>query len=237
MIKNKRMNIGSIIICVIVFLVIVPLINKGFGQLKAKSNPDAPVGFGYKIMWIAVKTDNQKLVAQTIGLKTTKPSNWKNGIDKAYGDAIFIAPAIDNWTLIVGMGLPSGDSKDSIDQVSDLLNRLSKQFGEAQFFCTHRVVEYHCWIKSINGEIDRIYSYLGERGENIVIKGQPTAIEKKYNLIDTFSEEAKNDDYLDREDIVIPDEQLVMTIAGNWSIDPTLLERRTDIKGFGLINK
>ncbi|TCN72868.1 hypothetical protein [Acetobacteroides hydrogenigenes] len=237
MIKNKRMNIGSIIIWVIVFLVIVPLINKGFGQLKAQSNPDTPVGFGYKIMWIAVKTDSQELVAQTIGLKKTKPSNWKNGIDKAYKDAIFITPVIDNWTLIVGMGLPTGDSKESIDQVSDLLNRLSKQFGEAQFFCTHRVVEYHCWIKSTNGKIDRIYSYLGERGENIVIKGQPTEIEKKYNLIDTFSEEAKKDNYFDREDLVFPDEQLVMTIAGNWSIDPTLLDKRTDIKGLGLISK
>ncbi len=237
MIKNKRMNIGSIIIWVIVFLFIVPLINKGFGQLKAQSNPDIPVGFGYKIMWIAVKIDNQEIVAQTIGLKKTKPSNWKTGIDKAYEDAIFITPPIDNWTLIVGMGLPTGDSKESIDQVSDLLNRLSKQFGEAQFFCTHRVVEYHCWIKSTNGKIDRIYSYLGESGENIVIKGQPTEIEKKYNLIDTFSEEAKNDNYFDREDLVFPDEQLVITIAGNWSIDPTLFDKRTDIKGLGLISK
>ena len=237
MIKNKRMNIGSIIIWVIVFLLIVPLINKGFGQLKAQSNSDTPVGFGYKIMWIAVKTDSQELVAQTVGLKKTKPSNWKNGIDKAYEDAIFITPAIDNWTLIVGMGLPTGDSKESIDQVSDLLNRLSKQFGEAQFFCTHRVVEYHCWIKSTNGKIDRIYSYLGESGENIVIKGQPTEIEKKYNLIDTFSEEAENNDYFDKEDLVFPDEQLVMTIAGNWSIDPTLLDKRTDIKGLGLIRR
>lgn len=68
MIKNKRMNIGSIIIWVIVFLFIVPLINKGFGQLKAQSDPDTPVGFGYKIMWITVKTDNQEIVAETIVL-------------------------------------------------------------------------------------------------------------------------------------------------------------------------
>ena len=97
---------------------------------------------------------------------------------------MFITPPIDNWTLGVGMRLPTGDSKESIEQVSDLLKSLSKQFGEAQFFCTHRVVEYHCWIKSTNGQIDRIYSYLGERGANIEIQGEPTEIEKKYKLID-----------------------------------------------------
>jgi len=237
MIKYIKMNIGSIVIWLVVFLIMLPLINKGFNQVKAQTNPDTPVGFGYKIMWIAVKTDNKALVAQTMGLKKTKPSNWKNGIDKAYMDAIFITPPIDNWILVVGMGLPTGDSKESIDQVSDLLNKLSTQFGEAQFFCTHRVVEYHCWIKSTNGQIDRIYSYLGESGENIEIKGEPTDIEKNYKLIDTFSEEGQKDDYFDQEDLIYPDEQLVMTIAGNWSIDPTLLDKRKDITGLGLISK
>ena len=227
------MNKVLITIWVIVFQVITPFL----GHIKAQTNPDTPVGFGYKIMWIAVKTDNQELVAQTIGLKNTKPSNWKDGIEKAYEDAIFITPQIDNWTLIVGMGLPTGDNKESINQASDLLNRLSKQFGEAQFFCTHRVVEYHCWIKSTNGQIDRIYSYLGERGENIIIKGEPTEIEKNHKLVNTFSEEAKEDDYFNHVDLVFPDEQLVMTIAGNWSIDPTLLDNRKDIKGLGLISK
>jgi hypothetical protein len=233
MIKKSKMNTGSLVLALIVFLILIPLTNKVFGQ----TNQDAPVGFGYKVMWIAVKTDNKELVAQIIGLKKTKPSNWKSGIDMAYENAIFITPPIDGWTLVVGMKLPTGDSKESIEKVSNLLKRLSTQFGEAQFFCTHRVVEYHCWIKSTNGQINRIYSYLGERGENIVVKGDPTDIEKKYELINTFSEEAKKEDYFNREGLVIPDEQLVMTIAGHWSIDPTLLDKRTDIKGLGLIGQ
>lgn len=231
------MNIGSIIIAVFVFLVIIPLINKGFSQSKTESNQDRPVGFGYKIMWIAVRTDNKELVAQTIGFKKYKPSDWETGIGKAYEDAVFITPPIDGWTLAVGMKLPAGDTEESIGKVTGLLKRLSLQFGEAQFFCTHRVVEYHCWIKSTNGQIDRIYCYLGERGENIMVKGEPTEIEKNYKLVNTFSDEVKMEDYFGREDLVIPDEQLVMTIAGNWSIDPTSLDLRTDIKGAGIVCK
>lgn len=198
---------------------------------------DNPVGFGYKCLWFAVKTDNQHQVAELIEVNDPKQSNWKSGIDNAYDKSIFITPTIDGWTLAVGWGLPLGDSKEGLEKVKGLLKILSREFGEAQFYCTHRVVEYHCWIKSTNGNIERLYSYLGESGENIDISGDPTEIEKTLKLIDTFSEEAKQDDYWDRDDLTYPDEELVMKIAGDWSIDPTTLNDRQDIKGLGLLGK
>ena len=140
----------------IVLFILFSTINKGYGQDGPEFNEDTAVGFGYNIMWIAVKTINKEKVAQTIGLKSTKPSNWQNGIDEAYKDAIFITPPVEGWILVVGMKLPSGDSKESIKEVAELLKKLSTQFGEAQFFCTNRVVDYHCWIKSTNGKIERI---------------------------------------------------------------------------------
>lgn len=198
---------------------------------------DTPISFGYKCMWFAIKTGNQQLVANIIGLKSPKQSNWKSGIDNAYDGAIFITPTIDSWTLVVGWGLPSGDTKESLEIVKQLVKDLSKEFGEAYFFCTHRVVEYHCWLKSTNGKIDRLYSYLGESGENIAILGEPTDVEKPYKLIDTFSEEAKQEIYWEQEDLTIPDEELVIKIAGVWSIDPTTLEGRREVKGLGLLGK
>lgn len=91
------------------------------------------------------------------------------------------------------------------------------------------MVEYHCWIKATKGRITRIYSYLGESGENIIIKGEPTAFEKTMNLVNTFSKEAKSESYFERTDLVIPDEELVMKIAENWSVNPTTLSKRKDI--------
>lgn len=194
-----------------------------------------PVSFGYKCVWFAVKASNTEEVANALHLKNVKPSGWKKGIDSAYKGKVYVTPTIDGWVLAVGWSLPAGDSEESIIELKKLSNKLSQQFGEVQFFGTHRVVEYHCWLKSINGEVKRLYSYLGESGENIEIIGQPTEAESEYILIDTASEEAKQESYWEREDLTIADEEIVMQIAEKWSVNPTTLEDRNNIKGLGLL--
>jgi hypothetical protein len=203
-----------------------------------KTVPDAAIGFGYKCMWFAVKAAHKKRVAESLGLKNISDCNWQVGIDDAYHGAVFITPAIGSWTLACGLGLPHGDTKEGIEEVKNILRTVSKEFGEAQFFCTHRVTEYHCWMKAINGQIERIYSYSGELGENAAVEGQPTEFEKTLHLINTFSDEAKDEKYFEREDLVYADEELLMKLAGHWSVDPTKLEDRKDIApGLGLIGQ
>lgn len=205
---------------------------------KILTEQDKPIDFGYKIVWIAVKTDNKSELSKILGLKNSKPSNWKSGIENAYENSVFITPQIGEWTLAVGMGLPLGDSQESIEKLEKVLNELSSEFGEAQFFGTHRVVEYHNWMKSVNGKMERIYSYVGESMENIKVYGKPTEPESNLNLFNSLSEEAKSDEYFDREDLDYADEELVMKIAENWSVNPTKLTERTDIKTeLGIIGK
>lgn len=194
-----------------------------------KTVPDSAVGFGYKCMWFAVKTDQKNRLGEILKLKNISDCNWQVGIDKAYNGSVFITPTIDGWTLACGWGLPHGDTKTGIEEVKNILRTLSKEFGEAQFFSTHRVTDYHCWIKATNGQIQRVYSYLGESGENVVIEGQPTEFERTLKLANTFSDEAKDEKYFEREDLDWADEELLMQIAGHWSIDPTKLDERTDI--------
>jgi hypothetical protein len=206
--------------------------NSEVGQLS----PDTPVNFGFKCMWIAIRTDNKKKVAEMLHLKNISDCNWKKGIIKAYEGSVFITPTIGEWTLACGLGLPSGDNPKRLKEVKKILQSLSKEFGEAQFFCTHRVVEYHCWVKAINGHVVRVYSYLGEACENIAVEGQPTEFEQTLNLVNTFSEEANDENYYEREDLVYVDEELLMRVAGHWSVDPTNLEGRNDIApGLGLL--
>jgi hypothetical protein len=203
-----------------------------------KTVPDSAVSFGYKCMWFAVKTNNKNRLAEILKLKKISDCNWQVGIDKAYNGSVFITPAIDGWTLACGWGLPHGDTKEGIAEVKNILQNLSKEFGEAQFFCTHRVTEYHCWIKATKGQIERVYSFLGESGENIVIEGQPTKFEQTLKIANTFSDEAKDEKYFEREDLVWADEELLMQVAGHWSIDPTKLDERKDIiPGLGLIGQ
>ena len=75
---------------------------------------DKPVAFGYKCLWIAVKTINQQDVAKEIGLSNVKKSNWGTGITKAYEGLVFITPPVGGWILVVGAGLPNTSSKERI---------------------------------------------------------------------------------------------------------------------------
>ena len=123
-------------------------------------------------------------------------------------------------------------------ELENLLNALSAEFGEAQFFGTHRIVEFHCWMKSTNGKMKRIYSYVGESMENIKVFGEPTKAEEGMKLFNSLSKEAENEAYFEREDLDFADEIMVMNIAEKWSVNPTKLSERTDIKNeLGLAGK
>jgi hypothetical protein len=128
---------------------------------------DKPIDFGYKTVWIAVKTSDKQQIAKILNIKNTRPSNWKSDINHAYENSIFITPQIGEWTLVVGMKLAT---EDRIEKLEKILNKLSAKFGEAQ-----------------------------------------------------------SDDYWEREDLDYANEELVMKITENWSINHTKLKERSDI--------
>lgn len=203
---------------------------------KDKSIPDMPDSFGYKCMWFAIRSENAQQVAEVMALKHLEPCNWAVGIEKAYEGDIFVTPAIDGWTMIVGWGLPCADTPAGIVEAKDKLLLLSKEFGEAQYFITHRGVDYHLWMKAINGSVIRAYGF-GE-GENVIIEGDPTEFEERLNLINTFSEESKHPNFYLAQNFTNPGEQTVMDIAGKWSVDPSILFERKDLKaGMGYLAK
>jgi hypothetical protein len=180
-------------------------IGKGGKRLEdfQKETPKPPVsdseinpgkgisGFGFKTMWFAVKSQKPEKVAHALGVKTPREIEWDKGVDEAYKNSIFITPPIDGWVLAVGWGLFVEEMTK--DNILSKAKDLSREFGEAQFFSTHRITEAHVWVKSVNGQIVRAYSYIGESGKNFFVEGEPTSIEQKYNLINTFSPEASNE--------------------------------------------
>lgn len=191
------------------------------GQTSAAfdSAPDEPVSFGYKCMWFAVKTINAADVVKEIGLKSTQPCNWKSGIAAAYEGKVFVTPSVSGWTLIVGQNLPTLDDEDRRKQAEALLIKLSKRFGQAQHYGTHRIVEFHAWVKATNGEITREYAYLGEHGEKLHDTGNMTNEEQAIGI-------RSDSDFF-------PNESHVMKVAGKWSLDPTKQSTESSGKGVG----
>jgi len=181
------------------------------------------ISAGFKCNWLAVSTSDTQELATAFGITEPMPCNWEYGIHYAYEGKFFVTPPVDGWTFIVSRNLPHAEDSQNVELLKTMLTDLSIQFGQAQYFGTLRTVGYDAWFKAENGYIIRAYSIVD--GSNIIVEGEPTDAEKKYNLFNSFSEECKNDpEYFGRQDIDFPDESMTMEIAGGWSIDPQVLE-------------
>ena len=91
---------------------------------KIKVDPNDPAeSFGYKCLWIAVKTNQQQKIADIIELQNRQESSWTSGIDWAYKNYsfVYITPAINEWTFVVGWGIPESGTEKSLLQLKILL--------------------------------------------------------------------------------------------------------------------
>lgn len=177
---------------------------------EAAVEPDDPETFGYKCAWLAMKTDDSMAVVEALGLRNVRKCGWQKGIEAAYEGDVFVTPPIKGWVLAVSIAFPGIPEKARPDRLSPLVKALGKKFAEVQYFGTHRIVEYHGWLRATKGEIVRRYAFLGERGETLCDEGKRTIEETKLGLI--FNEST------------FPNEQHVMELAGAWSVDPTRLD-------------
>lgn len=173
--------------------------------------PDLPVAFGYKCSWLCVKSDLPEEVIEKMGFKNPEKANWDKGIEMAYNGYYFVSPALDGYVLVVGWGT------DVLTLAPELLSDSAKKFPELQFFTTHRVVDYHAWLKFVNGEMVRGYGFCGCDGVVLLNKGGITPEEERLGFTNLLpSEECEDWDKYD-----LPDEEYVMQVAAAWGIDPS----------------
>lgn len=77
--------------------------------LEIRAEPDAPVGFGRKNSWVAVRTSRVDDVAAALELSSVETANWQSGVAAAQRypcDFAFVTPPLDGWVLATGIGLP-----------------------------------------------------------------------------------------------------------------------------------
>ena len=179
---------------------------------RSQKTPESPRIFGSKMQWIAVKTNYREKVAATLGLTQLELANWSHGLEKAGDNHVFLTPNINSWILAVGWGLGEVWNKTA------LLEKLSREYGEAQFFLTHEGAHSYTYIRYTNGEMIRHFHC--EEGEILTNKGKPTDTE----LALDFSN-------------ILPTESTVLAIAAEWSVNPTLLDQveYANVEGLGSV--
>lgn len=197
-----------------------------------KRDPTKPINFGHKCIWAAVSTENTELLLKVLDLAKIAESDWVNGMTKARDGEVFVLPPIEGWTLMTGWGLPTPDHAHGIVRSKELIDDLSENFGEAQLLGNFRGSGAAFWMRSINGETERLYS-IGDG--KAFIEGTPTEIEKQWDLIDPSSPEAAQEEYWDR--MVYPEAEHVLEVANNWSINPMELEQREDLAETGYVGR
>lgn len=172
------------------------------------SEPDLPVPFGYKCNWLCIKSDSPMDVILKLGLKNYEPSNWDKGIEMAYNGFRFVSPALNGYVLVVNYGM------DLLTLAPELLDESAKKFPELQYFTTHRVSEYHAWVKYVSGEMVRGYGWCGCDGEVLMNRGELTPEETHLGFTDLITSSAD-----DPEKVQLPTEDHVLEIAAAWGID------------------
>jgi hypothetical protein len=178
----------------------------------SEADADLPVPFGPRIAWLAVDATDTEAVGTALGVRDAQAATWADGMDAAYQAEVFVTPPLGQWTLAVGAALFPPDRPESF--VKPLLERLSEQFGDAQYFCTYRDAELHIWARARNGRLIRGYGWLGSKGQTLWDERVPTKQELALGLrfVDGRSPEGAT-----------PDENGVMQLAALWSLDPTSL--------------
>lgn len=195
-------------------------------KIDFDETPDTPVQFGYKTQWFVVKTENTDEIAKELNLTEIQASNWSTGIEGAYEGYYFITPPVKGWTLVVNSRMPD-ITVNTNENPLRVIEKLSKKYGEAYYFGTHRVVEYHAWAKAINGGIVRAYGYLGESGETLINQGGLTTEELENNLVFTD---------LGVDEPILPDEEHVLFMSKEWAVDPSM-DYKDLVAGVGLVGK
>ena len=180
------------------------------------------VGFGYKMVWIAVRAGEAEAILDALGRSEPRTVDWPEGVRAVYQDhgAVALTPPLPGgttWTLAIGHPLSTVD-------LCELSRRLDR---EVQRFGTHRVVEWHRWERAVSGRLVRLFEYVGDHGEVTEWEGEPDEVERAVGLPQVWP--IVEGATIEPGAAVEPpdgsvNEMDLMRVAGEWSVDPTGLD-------------
>jgi hypothetical protein len=196
-------------------------------------SPDRPQPFAQGLPWLAVHARDTRRIIAALGLASPRPANWSTGLGQVQGAAgaglVFVSPPVSGWTLIAGLSLPGPVGRRFVDKCTPLLQSLSQQFGEVQYFQADAQIDLYAWAKVADGRILRAFA-IGDEGI-IWNKGKLSKDERGLGLklfelrgVDGGSGASAVGDLF-----AYPTEEHVGRLAAKWSLDPQALGRSKEL--------
>jgi len=198
------------------------------GRVLFDQAPDRPRAFGYKMAWLAIRTENTQSVVDLLGLEGAVPCNWNSGIGSVYDDRlgddhVFVSPPVSGWTFVVGISLPHPTGRGFADKCTPFLLSLGRCFPEVQYFFSFPPIDFFSWVRVVDAKLVRGFA-IGDEGV-VWNKGRTTAEERALGL-KLFELRGVKERKGDAGGALIlhPTEEHVMRLAHAWSIDPIRIE-------------
>ncbi|MGD9923486.1 MAG: hypothetical protein AB7V13_18885 [Pseudorhodoplanes sp.] len=219
------------------FFVFAPRIAEG--RIIYDVDPDLPMGFGFKMAWLAVRTEDTRGVAAALGLAGVERVNWRAGLGTVYDDRlgethVFVTPPVAGWTFVIGLPLPHPAGDSYADKMTPLLLQLSRRFGEAQYFLSFPPADHFAWARARAGRLVRAFA-IAPAGVTWS-SGHLTAEERAMGmgLFELRGVRGREGDAGGRM-LLYPTERHVTELAGRWGLDPTRLDHVRAEPALGLI--
>jgi hypothetical protein len=195
-------------------------------------SPTKPTTFGRKATWIAIKSVNHEEIVgefKKVGKKSFR-TNLESGVYGSYASNIFVFPPIMDWTLVI-----HPEFNIELDEQLQYLKEMSKKYDEVQFFGSFRGVGYSAWGKFVRAETIRAYSV----ADGIVNLNIGELTERENMFIEEEIQKSTDEDELnwiknEGKLLCMSDEENVLRMAGEWSINPDKLDGYL-IEGLGTI--
>ena len=184
--------------------------------------PDYPVPFGHKMAWLVLATTDTRAVATALRLQGGREATWGDGVEAAHRGSVFITPPVGDWTLVVGTPLFQMPERTAA-VLKPLLERLGRQFDDAQYLCNHLDADLYVWARAQRGTLVRGYGWLGAQSRTLWDEGAPTDEERDLGFQFASAEPPKVNPGDGSDPLPFAEDNLFQ-LATYWSIDPTSLD-------------
>ncbi len=182
------------------------------------------------VRWLALRSSDSQAVQAALGMDHPRPCPWTEGITGKHD--FFISPPVNDWIIVTGSGLPH-PSQD-VDDCFYFLVRLSREFGQLQFFLADPVLHHHAWVRMEDGVVGRAYVWVNETVWN---QGPKSLAEIELNVKSFgYSENTGPDDGA-MEKSAAANAEKVPALAARWSFDPAAIDRDWQIPAAGIVGK